>query len=591
MTFGILLLLVIIGISLVLFSIEKIPPDMVALGVLLTLILTGLLPPEEAFKGFGSDTVVLIFGLLILTAALSRTGVVDIVGKMIVRRTGKKPNRLVILVMGAAGLMSSFISNTAATAFFIPVAYGLSRRTRISASKLLMPIAFATILSSSVSLVATSTNIVVSGLMTQSGLQPMGMFELAPVGIPILILGLAYMIFIGIKMIPARTPTTVPMLEIKTPLYLTEALIKPNSPWVGKSLVDAGLGRDLDLNVIRILRGEENYLPPEADLILEAHDILLVEGQRDHILNIRNTMGIDLQADVELSDPRLQSKDERLVEAMLMIRSPLIGRTLRGMQFRHRFGIQVLAIQRHGETISRRIGQVILQLGDILLLQGHHTNISSLQTNNTFRVLGEIDEDPRSVRRAPIALGAFIIALLLATLNILPLSVAVLLGVLVVFVTRCITPVEAYREVEWKVIILIGCMLGVGSALTSTGAAEFLAHQIIVIFGAANPLLILGGFFILTMLLTQPMSNQAAAVVVVPIALQAATHLGLNPRTFAMMIAVAASCSYLTPLEPACLMVYGPGDYRFMDFLKVGSLLTVIIFLVAIVLVPLVWPL
>jgi di/tricarboxylate transporter len=232
----------------------------------------------------------------------------------------------------------------------------------------------------------------------------------------------------------------------------------------------------------------------------------------------------------------------------------------------------------------------VLQIGDVLLLQGNKSNLSSLNANKTFRVLGSVDEAPPNVPRARIAIGAFLLVIILSTLGLVTLPVAVLIGVLVVFVTRTITPVEAYREVEWKALILIGAMLGVGTALQTTGAAEYLANLLTSTFAAYNPLWVLGGFFVLTMLLTQPMSNQAAAAVVVPVAIQAALNLGLNPRTFTMMIAVAASCSFLTPLEPACLMVYGPGGYKFVDFLKVGAILTFVIFLVAIILVPLIWP-
>lgn len=591
MTFEIALLLVIIAIALVLFSLERIPADVIAIGILLTLIISGLLPVELAFRGYGSDVVVMIFGLLILTAALSRTGVVDLVGREIVRRTGDNSNRLLLIVLGSAATMSALISNTAATAFFIPVVFGMAARTRTSPSKLLMPLAFATILSSSVTLVATSTNIVVSGLMVQAGLEPMGMFELAPIGIPVALAGILYMYYFGRKLVPERVPVSDPLTEITTQVYLTEVKIMPGSSLIRKTLAESGLGAELDLTIVRIVRGPDDFLMPEADLQLQENDLLLVEGRREEILKIRSVVGIDLKGDITLNDPRLQTEDIRLAEVLLMSQSPLIGRTLRGFQLRDKYGLSVLAINRHGETIFNRISQVILQLGDILLIQGHRKNISALQANNTFRVISQVIDFPQKLRRAPIAIAAFVGAILLATFGILPLPVAVILGVLVVFATRTITPTEAYRDVEWKAIILIGAMLGLGWAMEDTGAAAYLAGIIVNAANHTQPTWILAGFFILTMLLTQPMSNQAAAVVVVPIALNAAMQLGLNPRTFAIMIAVAASCSYLTPLEPACLMVYGPGDYRFADFLKVGGILTVIIFLLAIWLVPMIWPL
>lgn len=591
MTFEILLLLIIIAVALVLFSFERIPADVIALGVLLALTVTGLVPAQEAFAGFGSDTVLMILGLLILTAALVRTGVVELVGRALIRRTGDNPNRLLAMVMIAPAFLSTLMSNTAATAFFLPMIIGLGRRSKVGISRLLMPLAFATILASSVTLVSTSTNIVVSGLMTGAGMEPLGMFELTPVGLPILVVGIAYMFLIGRRLIPDRSEQTEPLDGFSRQTYLTEALVLPGSPLTGKTLAESGLGRDLDLTVLRVVRDKHRYLAPQADLILNEGDVLLVEGGRDEVLKIQNQVGINIKANVKLSDPDLQSEDLRLIEAIVLPRSPLIGRTLKGARFRERYGLQVLAINRRGETIQRKISQTQLRVGDFLLIQGHHSNVAALEADNTFHIISAVDDYKPNLRRAPLAIAAFAGALALATFNLAPFPVAVLLGVLMVFITRCITPEEAYREVEWRVLILIGSMLAVGAALESTGAAQFLATQIVNAVGQANPLWLLSGFFMLTMLLTQPMSNQAAAVVVVPIALQTAVQLGLNPRTFAAMIAVAASCSYLTPLEPACLMVYGPGRYRFMDFLKVGSILTVLVFLIALLLVPLLWPL
>ena len=591
MTPDIALLLLIIGIAMVLFSFEKLPSDFVAMGILTVLIITGLLPVDKAFLGFGSDVVVMIFGLLVLTAALLRTGVVEATGRFIVQKTGTNANKLLLVILVAGALLSAFVSNTAATAFFIPVVLGIAKKAKVSGSKLLMPLAFASILSSSLTLVATSTNIVVSGLLTRYKLAPLGMFELTPVGIVIVAAGVLYMYTIGNHLIPDRVPPEREFPDISTPIYLTEVIVLRGSPLIGKSLAESALGRDLDLTVVRVVRESTRYLIPQADLILEAGDVLLVEGQRDDILKIKGTAGIDFKADITLTDPSLQSGDVRLAEGIILLRSPLIGRTLKGVQFRERFGLQVLAINRHGETLRRKISQIYLHLGDILLIQGPQSNISALEDDQSFRIIGEIDQKQANSKQAIIAIGAFIGSIGLAALGILPLAVAVIVGVLVVFLTRCITPQEAYRDVEWKAILLIGCMLGVGAALEYTGAAEYLAQQIVANVGGANPIWLLSGFFLLTMLLTQPMSNQAAAVVVLPIAIQTAMQIGLNPRTFAIMIAVAASTSYLTPLEPSCLMVYGPGQYRFVDFLKVGSLLTIFVFVISIIMVPWIWPL
>jgi di/tricarboxylate transporter len=583
------ILLVILISALILFSFEWVSIDIVALGVLLSLILTGLLPPDRAFAGFGSDTVILILGLLILTAALVRTGVVEMTGRWIMQYSKDNPNRALNVVTVAAASMSAFMSNTASTAFFLPIVIGLARRAKVSASKLLMPLAFAAILASSVTLIATSTNIVVSGLMTQSGMEPLGMFELAPAGLPIAVVGIIYMLVIGRRLIPERSAPEELTDEFDLRPFLSEVVVLPDSPLVGKTLAESGLGRDLDLTVLRLDRGFNSTMAPQADLQLQERDELLVQGKQENILKVMNTAGLKLKAEVKFSQADLQAQNAGLFEVILLPRSPLIGRNLKRLQFREKYGLQVLAINRLGETIHEKISQVILKMGDVLLIQGDPRQISAME-GRLFRVLGTVETNSANTRMAPVAIAIFLGALAAATFNLMSLPVAMLLGALLVFLTGCITPEEAYREVEWKILILIGSMLALGVAMEHTGTAQYLAGLIVSKLGAADPIWMLSAFFALTVLLTQPMSNQAAAVVVVPVAIQTALLLGLNPRTFAIMIAVAASTSFITPLEPSCLMVYGPGRYKFMDFIKVGSFLTVIIYGIAILLVPLIWP-
>ena len=590
MTLQIGLLLFIIVVAVVLFTLERFPTDIIALGLLLFLVITRLIPPDIAFAGFGSDTVVMIFGLLVLTASLMRTGVVDIAGRLLLQVLDKRRDAVLIILMVTAAILSAFISNTATAALLVPITLNLTRRLHLSSSKLLMPVAFASILASSVTLVASSTNIVVSGVMARYGLPPLGMFELTVVGIPIVVTGLLYMIVVGQRIIPDRSglQETEQVFGIRP--YLAEVVVLPGSPIAGKTLAEAALGRDLDLTVLRVVRDQNRYLVPQAKLTLEENDELLVKGQRSDVLKIRDAIGLAFKADVKLSDPRLQAEDTKLVEVILLPRSPLTGRTLKTLRFRERYGLQVLGVNRRGKSIFRKLSQTRLRTGDQLLIQGPRANIAALDQDN-FHVLGTVEHQRPNRKRAPIAISIFIGVLLLAALNVLSLPVAVLAGTLGVFVTRCITPDEAYREVEWKAVIVIGSMLALGAAMEHTGTADFVASLLTQSTQGLGPKGLLTLFFGLTLLLTQPMSNQAAAVLVLPVAMQSAIQLGINPRSFAVMIALGASCSFITPLEPACLIVYGPGHYRFMDFAKAGSVLTLLVYLVAIIMVPWLWPL
>jgi di/tricarboxylate transporter len=573
--------------AIALFAWDRVPADVVALGVMLALIGTGLLKPDQAFAGFGSDTVMMILGLLIMTAGLISTGVVDIAGRYIFELAGRNPTLFLPIIMASVALLSAFMSNTAATAFFVPLVLGYAAKTGISPSRFLLPVAFASILTSSVTLISTSTNLVVSELLVQNQQAPMGMFELAPAGIPVAIVGLLYMWTVGARLMPEREDQKPPE-EIGERLYQADVMVEEHGPLVGKSLTDAKLTKDAGFVVVKLLRADETLRGEKrlSDLRLAAGDHLIVEGKRADLLTIKDRPGLEFRADALHSDPEVDPKELKIVEGVLLPRSPLIGRSLRNLEFKERYGLQVLAIHRAGR-LPKTMSSARLRLGDVLLLQGTADNVAALERGNLFNIFGGVQAARFNVARAPLAVTIFALSIVAATFKFTALPVAVLGGAFAMLLTRCISPDEAYAQVEWKVIVLIGALLSLGAAMDTSGTGKYLAAQLI---GSDGPYRLLTCFFLLTVALTQPMSNQSAAVVVLPIAIQTGLQLGVDPRGFAMMVAVAASCSYLTPLEPSCLMVYGPGKYRFSDFARVGFPLTVLIFVVSVLLVPMVWP-
>ncbi len=412
------LVITIIVISLILFATERFPSDVIALGIVVVLILTGLLTTKDAFAGFGSDAVMMILGLLIMTASLMRTGVVELAGRFIFQLTGDQPKRISLIIMATASGLSSFMSNAATTAFFLPIVIGLAHRAKVSPAKFLMPLAFASILASSVTLIATSTNIVVSGLITQYGLAPLGVFELTPVGIPILLTGLIYMYFIGSRLIPDRIPPEPEKQTMGRRIYVTEMIIKPNSSFVGKMLAETALGRDLDIQVLRVVREERRYLSPSPDLRFEAGDVLLVECERSEIIKVQDLPGVDIKADHTFSPEEVASGEIGIIEVILLPGSPFIGRTLRGLHARERFGLQVLAVNRYGEPIRQKLSSIRMHLGDVLLVQGNRSNIDVLEQQSAFRILDDTVEAGRpDLRRAPRAVLIFVVALLLAALQ------------------------------------------------------------------------------------------------------------------------------------------------------------------------------
>lgn len=590
MTLDIALFLLLFCVALILFSFEWVAADVTALGLMLALIVLGLLDPVDAFAGFGSETVLMILGLLILTETLVSTGLIDLIGQRLLDVVGQSKRRVRVVMLVAPAVMSAFISNTASAAFFLPIALGLAHHIRISPSRLLMPLAFSAILAGSTTFIGTSTNLVVSGLMQQHGLAPLSMFELTPVGLPILIVGLLYMGTIGLRLLPDRDAAREDVSPFDADLYLTELIIPPDSPAVGKTIEESILANGMRLGMLQLQRGAE-CLKPLAETVLQAGDVLLVEGTRADILRLPNVADVEISGKIQELEDYVQNGTARFAEVVLLPGSPLVGRTIKGLKLRQRFQMQILAVRRAGQVRYSRIGRMVFNLGDVLLILIPEDNLRLMETERYFRVLDMIDAPSNDARRALLASAIFAGSLLVAILGVLPLAVAVMVGVLLAFLTGCITPEEAYRNVQWKTIILVGSMLAFGRAMQETGAAAYLAGLIIDLPGRDSPILLLALFFVLAVVLTQPMSNQAAAAVLIPIALQTAALLDYNPRPFAITIALAASTSFITPLEPASVIVYSAGRYRFVDFIRVGGLLTLVIFAVVIALVPLIWSL
>lgn len=598
MTSAIAIVFVLIAVALVLFTVEVIPAEMVALGLLLAFVMTGILTPEQAFAGFASDTVMMILGLLIMTSAIARTGVMGGVARWLQIATKGRKLLFTTLLLGSVTALSSVMSNTAVTALFVPVVIAVARRMGAPVHGLLLPVAFASILAGAMTLIGTSTNLVVSGLMQSSGQAPLDMFEMTPVGLVLALLGMPYLIFLAPRLLSSRSREASMEDVIRTSQYLTEVRVQKASPLVGRTLREVRFGEQHDLNVLRVIRESGEHTSGRANTRLRSGDVLLVEGPHDAILKVKDQSGLEIKAEAKLGpvtsengESRSGKDDDRVVEALVLPRSTLLHQTLKGARFRERYGVIALGIRRHGENLLSKISQVPLQVGDLLLLQGSTSDLRALEDAGAFRLIGEADTSRVSKGRTLAACAIFIGVLALGVFKVLSLPVAALTGAFLIFATRCASPEETYREIEWKAIILIACMLSVGAALHTSGADAYVGGLLAGWAGSVTPVWILAGIFVFTVALSQPMSNQAAAALVLPIAIQTAAQLGLDARPFAMTVAFAAGCSFLTPLEPSCLMVYGPGGYRFRDFLIAGLPLTLLVMVVTLLLVPVIWPL
>jgi di/tricarboxylate transporter len=574
--------------AIVLFAMERISVDIITLLLLIGLVVSGILTPEEAFSGFSNDIIITLVSIFVLSGALQQTGIVDTIGARLHRIARGSTNRLITALMTVVGGLSAFMNNTTATAIFVPPTLGLARRWKLSPSKLLMPVAYASILGGTCTLIGTSTNIAVSGFIAKAGMKPLGLFEITPLGLIILACGIIYMFFVGKHLLPDYKDESLTD-EYAIREYLSEIIVVPKSHLIGQRIFQSDLAR-MDFRILAVIRGQRKFLP-NARTLIEEDDVLLVEGKAEDLIRVKETAGIEIKPDLKLGDRDLQSEDIKLAEVLIMPRSDLIGRTLKEINFRQRFGMTALAFYRHRQSLTSKIGDVRFRLGDLLLVQGPAERLNYLRRGSDLWVLEELNRTLYRKRKGLYTIFFFAVAILAGSLGWLPLSVSLLSAAVLTILTRSITMEEAYEFIDWRLVILIAGMTSFGVAMQKTGAAEFLARWIVAGLEPYGITVILAGFFVLTILLTQPMSNAAAALVVLPIALTTAQTLGVNERTFAVAIMFAASVSFIAPFEPSCILVYAPGKYKFLDFVKVGAGLTVLLVGIALLLIPVFWPL
>jgi di/tricarboxylate transporter len=587
-TLPIFLVLFLLVTVVVVFAAEWVPVDVATLLLLCSLVLLGILDVGEAFSGFSNDIIVILASIFILAGALMKGGVMDHLGQVISRLAGGSKTKVLLCVMPVTTFVSSFMNNTTTTAVLMPAVLGVCRRSKVSPGKVLIPLAYASMLGGTCTLIGTSTNVAASGYVKTAGLEPFTMFEFLPVGAAVAVLGIIYMAFVGHRLLPqTREAGYGEDYDIRE--FLSEVVVTPGSPLAGKELREATLAQ-LGLQVRAVLRGSRR-LEAEPHVRLEEGDLLLVQASREGLLQVKDTAGIEMTPDLKMGAEGLVSETRKIAEALLMPQSSLVGRTLQELDFRRRFGLTVLAMNRRGHALATRLAGLPLRAGDVLLLQGRPERFRLLADNADLWILQEVEHQPARRRKGLYCMGIFLLAVLASSFGWLPLPIAFLLAALAVIGTRLITMEEAYKLIDWRLLILIAGMTSFGLAMQKTGAAAYVAGLMVSWVAPLGTGAVLLAFIVLTMLLTQPMSNAAAALVVLPVALNTAHRLGLDPRSFAVLVTLSASLSFITPFEPSCLIVYGPGKYRFRDFVVSGTPLTILVIGVILLLVPLIWPL
>ncbi len=588
MTLSILLVLGLLVGALVLFATEALSVDIVTLLVLLVLVACRILPPAEAFAGFANEIIFMLAALFVLSAALQETGVMDRLGAALFRASGKRPLPLLLALMGTVAGASAVMNNTTTTAVFVPPTLGLARQIRVSPSKLLLPLAFASILGGTLTLIGTSTNVAVSGFIQHSGMKPLGLFEATPVGLAIVAVGIAYMALVGRHLLPDHPPED-PAEEFGIREYLSEIVVLRGSKLIGQRVFQSQLA-EMGFRVLEVIRHARRFVPVTSTT-LEEGDLLLVQGLAANLMKVRTTAGIEIMPELKHGDLDVPADDVRIAELLISPQSEVDGLTLAEANFRQRYDLVVLAIYRAGQPLRDKLRSIRLRMGDLMLVQGRSERIAALRRGSGFFVLGEVAPRLYPGRKGLYVMSLFGIALALGATGVLPVAIALLAAAVGTVLLRCLSMEEAYNAIDWRLLVLIGGMTAFGSAMERTGAAAYLAHAMVATLAPLGEMAVLAGFAVLTVLLTQPMSNAAAALVVLPVAISAAQGMGLNPRTFAIGIMLSASVSFIAPLEPSCILVYNPGRYRFVDFVKVGSLLTIVLLAVVLLMLPVFWPL
>jgi di/tricarboxylate transporter len=578
--------------ALVLFALEPVPIDITAIGVMVSLMVLGSagplnltdISPEQGISGFASGATITVLAMFILSAGVQRTGVVQILGRKIAALTGDSESRQLGATIGVVGPISGFINNTAAVAILLPMVTDIAHEGKVSPSKLLLPLSYASMFGGTLTLIGTSTNILASEVAAGIGVPgaPFSMFQFTAVGVLVSIAGVAYLMTVGRYLTPERIEPREDLTEeFEMGEYLTEVTVREDSPIVGSTVREALMRTEFDVDLVQLIREGEVFLEPLGPKTIRAGDIFAVRTDRDTLVDLMDAEGLDLVArTVDEADLEAAAEESHnLVEVVVAPGSFLVGETLASTNFRQRYDATVLAFRRGPELIRQRMDRTQLKVGDTLLIQATADSIDRLADRRDFIVAQEVERPDFRQSRIPVAIGIVAAVVGVAAAGILPIVVSALAGSLLMVLTGCLKPTEVYESVQWDVIFLLAGVIPLGLAMQETGGADFIAEGIVMAAGSLPLVAVLGLMYVVTAVLTNIISNNAAVVLMIPVAAEAA--LQIQPSaTYAFVLAVtfAASTAFMTPVGyQTNLFVYGPGGYRFTDYLRVGTPLQILL--------------
>lgn len=578
--------------ALFLFATDYVSFDVAALILLVSLLASGILTPSEGFSGVSNPATITIAAMFVISEGLRRTGLLNKAGNFFCEKMKENFWLWLLVMLLFVSFASSFMNNTAVIMIFIPVVIDIASRIGVSASKLLMPLAFAGILGGINTLIGTSTNLLVSSIAEERGAGAFAMFDFTAVGIILLTGGFIYMFLVGIDLIPSRRKEEGLTQDFEMQGFLTDLVVEADSDIVGKFLDEEGLTSELDLDVLRIFKPESDSSAQRTQVKIESGDILRIRGSADEIDKLLRREDLLLKPTVEWIDKDLKHGRDALVEAAVAPESSLEGRPLGEIDFYERFGAVPLAIRHHGELQQEELSKVRLSGGDSLLLSMSSERLQEVDNDPTFVIASEVDiMRPRS-EKTYIAVAIVAAVVGIAALDLAPIMISAPAGVIMMILTGCITTEEAYNAINWKVIMLLVGVLPIGTAMDKTGAAGLMAEGMIDVLYGFGPIAVLSGFYLLTTLITAVISTNASVALLAPIAIEVASQISVNPEPMVLAVSYAACLTFITPFgHHANTLIYGAGQYKFTDFTRVALPLNIIFWILATLSIPFIWPL
>lgn len=591
-----IIVLIVIVLAVILFVSELISVDLVAMLIVITLVLSGVITPSEGIAGFSNQATLTVAFMFVLSAALLKTGAFQYIGLRLANVFRYNFRLGLILMMILVGVISAFINNTPVVAVFIPVIVQIGHASGQSPAKMLMPLSFASIFGGMCSLIGTSTNVLVSGIAVENGLEGFGMFQMTPLGVVFLLIGILYMSFIGLHLLPKREGKSDLKEKFNMGEFLTEIEIMPQAMSVNRPIMDSPLVKELEMEIIQIRRGQDNFVLPPGDMVLQAHDILKVRCSVDKLRLLKDRVEIQEQSNVRIGDHNLQGRNSVMVEFVITANSDYEGKTLKEVDFRRQYRAAPLAIRHREEIVNDNLLDVPLKSGDVILAEVKRHFVQALKARENeqgspFILLST--QFNLHIHRRKLLLSTLIVTgvVLAASMGWLPIMMASLVGVVSLVLTQVLKMKEVYAAINWNIVFLLAGALSLGVAMQNSGLsviiADFLSHSL----GQWGPMAVVSGLYLSTMLLTEVMSNNATAALLAPIAIAISQSMDLSPTPFLMAVAFAASASLLTPVGyQTNTMIYSAGEYRFFDFFRVGGALSFLFWVLATLLIPYFFP-